>query len=120
MYDKNQSRPGGGTPERHMKSIDQNNHPTPAANCQLLDLIPVGPEKAISARQLTRLTGARGREITEEARTWAGWRDAGFMVRHGSKALFAAELIHGGRGDGAVYRASFFGASQVEPITVTA
>lgn len=52
--------------------------------------------------------------IAEECRTWAGWRDAGYMVQHGSKALFGCELIHGSKGDGAVYRASFFGRSQVQ------
>lgn len=77
-------------------------------------------EKAqpINAQRIEAAKAAAG--ITEEARTWAGWRDAGFMVRHGSKAMFAAELIHGSKGDGAVYRASFFSKSQVEPITVTA
>lgn len=77
-------------------------------------------EKAqpVNAERIEQAKAAAG--ITEEARTWAGWRDAGFMVRHGSKALFAAELIHGSKGDGAVYRASFFSKSQVEPITATA
>jgi hypothetical protein len=72
----------------------------------------------INAERINAAKAAAG--VTEEVQTWSGWRAAGYEVRHGSKALFAAELIHGSRGDGAVYRASFFSKSQVEPITVTA
>lgn len=54
--------------------------------------------------------------VTEQAETWAGWKTLGFEVIHGSKALFQTELIWGERGDGAVYKASFFGASQVQTI----
>lgn len=84
MYN-NQSRPGGGTPERHMKNIDQDNHTTPAADCQLLELIPAGPENAISARQLTRLTGADGREIR---RRIAAERAAGAVILSGQGGYF--------------------------------
>ena len=52
--------------------------------------------------------------ITEEVRTWSGWKEAGFEVIHGSKALFGVALIWGSRGDGATYNARFFGASQVQ------
>lgn len=55
--------------------------------------------------------------ISEETNTWAGWRDLGFLVNHGSKALFQASLIWGSKGDGHFYRASFFGRSQVQAIT---
>ena len=37
-------------------------------------------------------------------------------VIHGSKALFGCSLVWGSRGDGATYKASFFGKSQVETI----
>ena len=50
--------------------------------------------------------------ITEETNTWSGWKDAGYEVIHGSKALFGACLIYGSKGDGAVYNARFFGLSQ--------
>ena len=70
--------------------------------------------KPINAERIEEAKAAAG--IVEEVKTWSGWKDAGYMVRHGSRALFAAELIHGSRGDGAVYRASFFGASQVEAL----
>ena len=54
--------------------------------------------------------------ITEDTNTWAGWKKLGYEVVHGSKALFGCDLIWGSRGDGAVYKARFFGRSQVELI----
>ena len=74
-------------------------------------------EKAqpVNAERIEAAKTAAG--ITEECNTWAGWKKAGFEVIHGSKALFGANLIHGSRGDGAVYKARFFGASQVQAIT---
>lgn len=58
--------------------------------------------------------------ITEEARTWSGWREVGREVIHGSKALFGVDLIWGSRGDGATYKARFFGISQTAEIMATA
>ena len=52
--------------------------------------------------------------IQEETETWSGWKARGYEVIHGSKALFGAVLIWGSRGDGAVYKARFFGRSQVQ------
>lgn len=69
---------------------------------------PVNAQRIEEARQ------AAG--ITEPVNTWAGWKAAGYMVEHGAKALFQAVLIHSSRGDGQTYRASFFGASQVQPL----
>ena len=40
----------------------------------------------------------------------------GYEVIHGSKALFGADLIWGSRGDGAIYKARFFGRSQVQEV----
>ena len=54
--------------------------------------------------------------IMEEVKTWSGWKEAGYMVIHGSKALFGCDLIHGSKGDGAIYKARFFGASQVQAV----
>lgn len=56
--------------------------------------------------------------VTEETNTWSGWKQAGYEVVHGSKALFGTELIWGSKGDGAVYKARFFGRSQVQQITL--
>ena len=58
--------------------------------------------------------------ITEECKTWSGWKEAGFEVRHGSRALFGVSLIWGSRGDGAEYAARFFGQSQVQAIAASA
>lgn len=68
----------------------------------------------INAQKIEAAKAAAG--ITEEVKTWSGWKEAGFEVIHGSKALFGADLIWGSKGDGAVYRARFFGASQVQAI----
>ena len=69
---------------------------------------PVNAERIEAAKQTAG--------ISEEVKTWAGWKAAGFEVIHGSKALFGVDLIHGSRGDGAIYKARFFGASQVQAL----
>lgn len=68
----------------------------------------------VNAQRIEEAQQAAG--ITEPVNTWAGWKAAGYMVEHGAKALFQAVLIHSSRGDGQTYRASFFGASQVQPL----
>lgn len=54
--------------------------------------------------------------VEEETNTWSGWKELGYGVIHGSRALFGADLIWGSRGDGKVYKARFFGRSQVQPV----
>ena len=54
--------------------------------------------------------------VTEETNTWSKWKELGYEVIHGSKALFGVDLIYGTKGDNASYKASFFGFSQVRPI----
>ena len=44
------------------------------------------------------------------------WKKLGYEVIHGSKALFGADLIWGSKGDGAIYKARFFGRSQVQEV----
>lgn len=68
----------------------------------------------VNAQRIEAAKAAAG--ILEEVRTWSGWKEAGFEVIHGSKALFGCDLIHGSKGDGATYKARFFGASQVQAI----
>ena len=68
----------------------------------------------INAKRIEDSKAAAG--ITEETNTWSGWKQLGYEVIHGSKALFGCSLIWGSRGDGAVYEARFFGRSQVETI----
>ena len=54
--------------------------------------------------------------ITEQTETWSRWKELGYEVRHGSKSLFGCELIYGAKGDGATYKARFFGKSQVQAV----
>ena len=54
--------------------------------------------------------------VDEEVKTWYGWKEAGYMVRHGEKRLFMVELVYATKGDGAMYKGSFFGRSQVEAV----
>ena len=68
----------------------------------------------VNAQRIEAAKAAAG--ITEEVNTWAGWKKAGYEVIHGSKALFGAVLIHGSKGDGVTYKASFFSRSQVQAI----
>ena len=70
--------------------------------------------KPVNAERIEAAKAAAG--ISEETNTWSGWKALGYEVRHGSKRLFSVDLIHGSMGDNAIYRASFFGASQVQPI----
>ena len=55
-------------------------------------------------------------EVTEETNTWSEWKKLGYEVIHGCKALFGADLIWGSKGNGAVYKARFFGKSQVQEV----
>lgn len=71
--------------------------------------------ETVNAERIRQAAAAAG--ITEPVNTWASWKEAGYEVIHGSKALFKAVLIWGSKGDGATYTGSFFGRSQVQPIT---
>ena len=68
----------------------------------------------INAKRIEDAKHAAG--ITEETNTCAKWKELGYKVKHGASALFGCSLIWGSRGDGAEYKASFFGKSQVETI----
>lgn len=68
----------------------------------------------INAKRIENAKQAAG--ITEVTNTFAKWKELGYKVVHGSKALFGCSLIWGSRGDSAEYKASFFGKSQVEAI----
>ena len=68
----------------------------------------------INAKRIETAKQAAG--ITEEINTFAKWKDLGYKVKHGASALFGCSLIWGSRGDGATYKASFFGKSQVKAI----
>ena len=68
----------------------------------------------VNAERIEAAKAAAG--VVEDTNTWAGWKALGREVIHGSKALFGAVLIWGSKGDGATYRASFFGLSQTAEI----
>lgn len=68
----------------------------------------------LNAKRIESAKTAAG--IVEETNTWSGWKKLGYEVIHGSKALFGTELIWGSKGDGAIYKARFFGRSQVQEI----
>ena len=68
--------------------------------------------RPINEQRITEAKQQAG--ITEKTDTWAGWKASGFEVIHGSKALFGCDLIWGSKGDGAIYKARFFGQSQVQ------
>lgn len=68
----------------------------------------------VNAQRIREARTAAG--VTEECKTWSEWKKDGFEVIHGSKALFGVDLIWASKGDGAIYKARFFGASQVQKI----
>lgn len=68
----------------------------------------------INAKRIETAKQAAG--VTEETNTYSKWKEFGYKVVHGSKALFGCSLSWGSRGDNKEYKASFFGISQVQPI----
>lgn len=68
----------------------------------------------VNAKRIEKAKAEAG--INEDTNTWSGWKQLGYEVIHGSKALFGVNLIWGSRGDGAIYKARFFGRSQVQEI----
>ena len=65
----------------------------------------------INAQRIQNAKSEAG--VTEQTETWHRWKELGYEVIHGSKSLFGVELIYGAKGDGATYKARFFGKSQV-------
>ena len=68
----------------------------------------------INEKRIEAAKAAAG--ITEETATWSDWKQRGYEVVHGAKALFGCDLIWGSKGDGKTYKARFFGESQVQAI----
>ena len=70
----------------------------------------------VTVREAVQRAKADGLPVTEY--TLRRWIKTGAIpVRNvGSKALFGTDLIYAAKGDGAIYKARFFGASQVQPI----
>ena len=72
--------------------------------------------KAVTINQKRIEITKAATDVEEETNTWSEWKKKGYEVAHGSKALFGADLIWGSRGDGAIYKARFFGRSQVQAL----
>ena len=72
--------------------------------------------KAVTINQERIKDAKAAAGIEEETNTWSEWKKIGYEVIRGSKALFGADLIWGSRGDGAIYKARFFGRSQVQAL----
>lgn len=68
----------------------------------------------INQNRIDRAKSAAG--VTEKVNTWSEWKKLGYAVLHGSKSLFGADLIWGSKGDGVIYKAWFFGWSQVQEV----
>lgn len=62
--------------------------------------------ESVNAERIDAAKAAAG--IVEAVNTWSGWKAEGREVIHGEKAAFQVDLIYGSKGDGAIYRASFF------------
>lgn len=54
--------------------------------------------------------------IIEETHTWAGWKQLGYEVCHGSRAIYQTTITDPATKSG-TRRASYFGRSQVQPVT---
>lgn len=68
------------------------------------------------ANEKARHSAQRDAGVAEEAHTWAGWQRLGYEVRHGSKAMYQTTITDPAAKSG-TRRASFFGRSQVQPVT---
>lgn len=69
----------------------------------------------INLERIKKAKAAAG--VTEITKTWSEWKSVGYEVIHGSKALFGCDLIWGSKGDNQIYKARFFGKSQVRAVT---
>lgn len=72
--------------------------------------------KSVEVNVLRIQTAKAEAGITEQTGTWSRSQEPGFEVKHGSKSLFGTELIYGAKGEGATYKACFFGRSQVQAV----
>ena len=68
------------------------------------------------ANAKTHNTAKESAGVTEEAHTWAGWKELGYEVIHESKALYKAVLADPSTKKGTRITC-YFGASQVQPIS---
>lgn len=69
------------------------------------------------ANEKARHAAQEAAGIAEETHTWAGWKQLGYEVRHESKAMYKTIIADPTTKSG-TRRASYFGRSQVQPVTV--
>lgn len=68
------------------------------------------------ANEKARHAAQEAAGVAEETNTWAGWKQLGYEVRHESKAMYQATITDPATKSG-TRRASYFGRSQVQPVT---
>ena len=68
------------------------------------------------ANEKARHSAQRDAGVAEEAHTWAGWQRLGYEVRHGSRCMYQITITDPATKSG-TRRASYFGRSQVQPVT---
>lgn len=68
------------------------------------------------ANEKARHAAQRDAGIAEETHTWAGWQRMGYEVRHESRAMYQITITDPATKNG-TRRASYFGRSQVQPVT---
>ena len=68
------------------------------------------------ANEKARYAAQEAAGIEEETHTWAGWKKLGYEVRHQSKAVYQATITDPATKSG-TRRTSYFGLSQVQPIS---
>ena len=67
------------------------------------------------ANAKTHNTAKEAAGITEETHTWFGWKELGYEVIHGSKAMYQATVTDPATKNG-TRKTSYFGFSQVQPV----
>ena len=72
--------------------------------------------KTAWANEKARRSAQEAAGIAEETHTWAGWRRLGYEVRHESKAMYQLTITDTTTKSG-TRKASYFGRSQVQPVT---
>ena len=68
------------------------------------------------ANAKTHNTAKEAAGISEETHTWFGWKELGYEVIHGSKAMYQATVTDPATKSG-TRKTSYFGISQVQPIS---
>ena len=68
------------------------------------------------ANEKARHAAQEAARIAEETHTWGGWQRMGYEVRHESRAMYQITITDPATKSG-TRLASYFGRSQVQPVT---